>query len=249
MNYPGGASRLSSRNADIMPRVHATAPRLDCATASSCSRPLILTTFPVSYESNTENTSRMNSARFLRGMVARCALTNAPIKANSGEVGGISAISDGGRPVRSGIKATPHSTPLQIIGRRNKGEGKTSFVHQNEWVLNHFPIQPERSCSADGPADGMPPSPAYRRANPLQRQNAALSDRALCLFQIPRRAPSQAARNLVRLTEGFGVAPPSRLRKRFQSPIHHLPCREIHGDDLGHVVFLKSLPIPKASST
>lgn len=68
------------------------------------------------------------------------------------------------------------------------------------------------------------------------KKAAPLQDRSLCCLQVFGRAPFKGAGNLVRLPEGFGAATPSRLRKPVASPVDHLPCREIHGDDLGHVV-------------
>lgn len=67
------------------------------------------------------------------------------------------------------------------------------------------------------------------------------------LLTISGGAASQAVRNFPRLPFGLGVTSPRGLRKRIKSPIHHLPCREIHGDDLGHVVVLKSLSGVEAS--
>jgi hypothetical protein len=72
------------------------------------------------------------------------------------------------------------------------------------------------------------------------KKAAPLQDRSLCCLQVFGRAPFKGAGNLVRLPEGFGAATPSRLRKPVASPVDHLPCREIHGDDLGHVVVSKS---------
>ena len=76
---------------------------------------------------------------------------------------------------------------------------------------------------------------------------APLQDRPLCCFQVFGRAPLKGAGNLWRLPEGFGAATPSRLRKPVSPPVDHLPCREIHGDDLGHVVVSKSAPVSEAS--
>jgi hypothetical protein len=76
-----------------------------------------------------------------------------------------------------------------------------------------------------------------------ERQKAGSSPAPFCC-SIPGGASPERVRNLARLLEGFGFTAPSRLRKPVSPPIHHLPCREIHGDDLGHVVFLKSVPVP-----
>lgn len=67
-----------------------------------------------------------------------------------------------------------------------------------------------------------------------QSRNGPLSGAALCCT-IPGGASPERVRNLIRLPEGFGFTAPSRLHKPVSPPIHHLPCREIHGDDLGHV--------------
>lgn len=77
----------------------------------------------------------------------------------------------------------------------------------------------------------------------LQRRNGPLSGAALCCT-VFGGAPSQRVRNPVRLLEGLGFASPGSLRKPVCPPVNHLPCREIHGDDLGHVVVLKSVPVP-----
>ena len=86
----------------------------------------------------------------------------------------------------------------------------------------------------------------HRGANIIpQTENGPLSGAApFCCLQISGRASLQGAGNLWRLPEGFGAATPSRFRKPVGSPVNHLPCREIHGDDLGHVVVLKSVPVP-----
>lgn len=69
------------------------------------------------------------------------------------------------------------------------------------------------------------------------RTKAAQSDRPRSLLlSVSGSTASQAGCNLFRLPEGFGVAPPSRLRKPIKSPVRHLPGKEIHGDDLGHVL-------------
>jgi hypothetical protein len=69
-----------------------------------------------------------------------------------------------------------------------------------------------------------------------QQEKAGLEpDPSLCCFTVSGRASLQGAGNLWRLPEGFGAATPSRFRKPVGSPVDHLPCREIHGDDLGHV--------------
>jgi hypothetical protein len=62
-------------------------------------------------------------------------------------------------------------------------------------------------------------------------------------------APSQRICNPVRLQEGLGFTSPGSRRKPVCPPVDHLPCREIHGDDLGHVVVLKFSPSLEACST
>jgi len=57
-------------------------------------------------------------------------------------------------------------------------------------------------------------------------------------------APSQRVRNPVRLQEGLGFTSPGSLRKPVCPPVDHLTRPKVHGDDLGHVVVLKSVPVP-----
>lgn len=106
------------------------------------------------------------------------------------------------------------------------------------------PPKARPACGAVGPLAFAPPS---QRAAPFHAENAGLARASFRCPQIPGRAPFQGAGNLVRLAEGFGVAPPSRLREPVKSPISHLPCREIHGDDLGHSSSSKCAPRLEAS--
>ena len=176
--------RQSSTNDAIMARVHATAALRDLATASSCSRPLSLTTLSSPpYVSNTANTSRRNSARFFRVNVARYARTKAPSSASSGEVGGKSSASDGGRVVWSGIVRPTSDAP-----RRPVGEGETAYSQdckQNHRVNRETDISPHSISAAHAPpgaaSDAGAPAASARLSpgNPIPATTAERAGRTI----------------------------------------------------------------------
>lgn len=79
-----------------------------------------------------------------------------------------------------------------------------------------------------------------RRVPIPQSRKAGLTGPSLCCLQISGRDPFKGSGNLVRLSEGFGAATPSRLRKPVCPPARHLTRRKVHGDDLAQAV----APIP-----
>lgn len=99
------------------------------------------------------------------------------------------------------------------------------------------------ACGAVGP---LAFAPRRQRATPIM-QKGGQSDRP-SLLRISGRASLKDAGNLVRLAGGFGVAAPCGFREPVKSPISHLTRRKVHGDDLGHVVVSKSLPVREVQS-
>jgi hypothetical protein len=86
---------------------------------------------------------------------------------------------------------------------------------------------------------GSSPPSTGRGLFPSESRNADLSARALCP-SVTRGEPSQGFRRIsVRLAARFAFAAQSGLAKSVQAPVQHLPCREIHADDLGHVFVSK----------
>ena len=78
-------------------------------------------------------------------------------------------------------------------------------------------------------------------------KKAGLNPDPSLLLPIQFGASPERRRNLIRLQECLGFTSPGCLREPVQSPVDHLPAREIHGDDLGHVVVLNSLSGLEAS--
>jgi hypothetical protein len=198
---------------------HAAASFRVTATAASCSRPLMRTMFWSA--SNSASVSEMARKYFCRALglsVHKCARRMTAVSVSSVEGTGIPP-----PPTLSGSAGSADMILLsegRPIRRRNR--------------IAHGQASPRKGKSA-----------ALQTVNHFDHngRNRPISGTALCCAVLGGD-PSQGARNLVRLQEGLGFTSPGSLRKPVCPPIHHLPCREIHGDDLGHSFALKSVPVP-----
>lgn len=219
MTYRGRNVSICQDTA-MAPRSHASAALRAFKTSASYLGDRIRTTTPTaSKSSNVSMTDDRNAACFLGDSVVRCAFSSTDTSVSSTDGGGISPASEGGRLSRSDITHTPRAlTRKRFISTGNCGQRKPQVIHIHD--------------SFDTVVNAV-----------LQTEKAALGDPSLCCT-IPGGASPERVRNLIRLPEGLGFTSPCRFRKPVSPPIHHLPCREIHGDDLGHVVVLKSVPVP-----
>lgn len=132
--------------------------------------------------------------------------------------------------------APPSRTEIIKAGNSDACKAKSSRAwrvgHRNPHRPGGFPPA-GRAPSCGGPYH--PSLPGRRDLIPHSKE-AELSPTPLCCFTVSGRAPFQGAGNLIWLSEGFGAATPSRLRKPVSPPIHNPSAFEIHGYDLGHVV-------------
>ena len=207
-------SPSATKKAPSVALSHAAASLRVCATAASCSLPRILTT--QEWASKSASASEMARRYSFRAL---------------------------GLSVR---KCARSITAARVSS--TEGAGRLSLCESSGLGITQTPRAPTRQdFITPGNSDACKAKNVRAaRVNHLvhKREKAGLEpDPSLCC-SVSGGASPERVRNLARLPEGFGLASPSRLRKPVSPPVDHLPCREIHGDDLGHVVVLKSVPVP-----